>query len=83
MSAASPDWSASAELFSNTASARLGHARYKRFGSTAEAVGFAIEQLPASSLRSVTIESGENRYQGQAIRALYDGLDYPLERAAL
>lgn len=76
------DYTASAELFAS-GTARLAPARrYMRFESTAEAVRYAIEQLPLSQLRTLTIETGEARYSGKAVRALYDAPAYPLPRTA-
>jgi hypothetical protein len=74
------DWAEPAELYVSIASLRLGNARYRRFSSTAEAIRFAIEELPVATLRSMAIESGDTRYEGVQIRALYDALDYPLQR---
>ena len=74
------DWAEPAELYISISSLRLGNARYRRFSNTAEAIRFAIEELPAATLRGMAIESGDTRYEGVQIRALYDALDYPLQR---
>jgi hypothetical protein len=39
-----------------------------------------IEEMPAAWLIGTIIESNEQRFEGKAIRALYDAEDYPLER---
>lgn len=53
---------------------------YKRFASGAEAVRYAIEELPPAHLpASVVVVNGE-RYDGSVIRGLYDSADYPLNR---
>jgi len=77
-----PDWSAPAELYTSVATFRTRNARYFRFPTVAEAIRFAIEELPAAALRGTVMESGDTRHEGQAIRALYDAQDYPLERIA-
>ena len=74
------DWAEPADLYVSIASMRLGNARYRRFSNTAEAIRFAIEELPAATLRGMAIESGDTRYEGEQIRALYDAQDYPLQR---
>ncbi|MCP8883447.1 hypothetical protein NIM87_08055 [Devosia sp. XJ19-1] len=54
--------------------------RYFRFHSAAEAIRFAIEDMPGAALRGMAIECGDNRFEGDHIRALYDAQDYPLAR---
>lgn len=74
------DYTVSAELYSS-GTARLAPARrYMRFQSMAEALRYAIERLPSSQLTTLTIEAGDARYNGKAIRALYDAPAYPLPR---
>lgn len=74
------DWSAPAELYSSVATLRTRNARYFRFSSAAEAIRFAIEDMPGAALRGMAIESGDNRFEGEDIRALYDAQDFPLRR---
>lgn len=74
------DWSAPAELYSSVATLRTRNARYFRFSSAAEAIRFAIEDMPGAALRGMAVESGDNRFEGDQIRALYDAQDYPLQR---
>lgn len=76
------DYSASAELYANATNGPR-RSRYMRFPSFAEALRYAIEQLPGDALRSLVIEAGETRYDGKAIRALYDAPTYPLARAGI
>jgi hypothetical protein len=53
---------------------------YRRFDNGAEAVRFAIEELPrAHLLASVLVVSGD-RYEGAAIEDLYTSSTYPLVR---
>lgn len=75
-----PDWSLPAELYAGISSFRGRNARYLRFPTAAEAVRYAIEDMSDASLRGVSIESGDNRYEGSQIRALYEAADFPLKR---
>jgi hypothetical protein len=75
------DWTEPAELYAVLGAFHARNAQYFRFSSAAEAIRFAIEDMPAAALRGMAVESGDNRYEGQQIRALYDAQDYPLERA--
>jgi hypothetical protein len=79
---ASIDWSAPAELYSSAATFKARNSRYMRFPSAAEAIRFAIEEMPRADLRGVAIECGDDRHEGEAIRALYYATDYPLQRDA-
>jgi hypothetical protein len=56
-----------------------GH-RYRRFETAAEALRFAIEELPSSLLRGSVLEVDEARFDGVQMQALYDGDAYPLTR---
>ena len=73
------DYSAEAELFparSWKVSAR--RVTYKRFAKAAEAVRYAIEELPPQRH-----EVEEARFDSSGIRRLYDSSDYPLKRARM
>ena len=74
------DWSAPAELYSSVSTFRTRNARYFRFATAAEAVRFAIEEMPGAALRGIAIECGDTRLEGEHIRAQYDAQDYPLQR---
>jgi hypothetical protein len=54
---------------------------YKRFERAAEAIRYAIEELPPELLLGASLEIEEERFDGRGIRALYDSPDYPLRRA--
>jgi hypothetical protein len=53
---------------------------YRRFDSAAEAVRFAVEDLPAELLNGAYIQVDEARLDHNGIRALYNSEDFPLAR---
>jgi hypothetical protein len=56
-----------------------GPVGYKRFKPAAEAIRFAMEELP-SELLFAYLEVEEDRFDGSAIRQLYESEAYPLRR---
>jgi hypothetical protein len=78
------DFAAQAELYpSRVKRPRRGPVGYKRFERAADAIRFAMEELPAESLVGAYLEIGEERFNRQEIQQLYERPDYPLERREL
>jgi hypothetical protein len=77
------DFSSPAELFPSRNNKGRGRVTYKRFDAAAEAIRFAVEDMPGSALLGAYLESKETRFGEQEIRALYDSAAYPLERRAV
>ena len=75
------DYDAQAELFSarNRKSGRQSSG-YKRFDRAADAIRFAIEELPPEQLLRAHLEVEESRFDSNGIRRLYDAPAYPLAR---
>jgi hypothetical protein len=74
-------YDAPAEIYStDDVGARKRPVSYRRFDSSAEAIRFAIEQLPQIMQRGTVMEVGDDRFEINAIRALYDSASYPLSR---
>ncbi len=77
---AAPQFSVPADVYVHRSKRRTGPVQFRKFGSLAEAVQYAIEEVPLIGLTGVSIESGDERYEGKAIRALYESATYPLRR---
>jgi hypothetical protein len=81
--AAGFDYNAEAELFpSRNRKSRRQPTGYRRFAHAADAIRFAIEELPPEFLLGACLEVDEERYDSGAIRRLYESMDYPLIRDA-
>jgi hypothetical protein len=77
------DYQATAELFtSKSIRVRSRVIKYMRFNQVADAIRFAIEQLPADVLLGAYLEIDEKRYDSLGIRRLYDRPGYPFPRLA-
>jgi hypothetical protein len=70
-----------AELYPSRSRARgRTPLKYRRFSNAAEAVRFAVEDMPAPLLLGAVLEVGEQRYDDAAIRRLYESPEYPLPK---
>lgn len=75
------DYTAPAEIFGSGGFSKRRHpVAYRRFESGAEAVRFAVEQVPTAFLVGMILESDEERFDHRGIRTLYDSAKYPLVR---
>ncbi len=75
------DYGAAAELFMPK---RKGGPRpplgYRRFATAAEAIRFAVEDFPAIRTLGAWMQVGDDRFEGDNIRRLYESDDYPGRR---
>ena len=75
------DYGAAAELFPRRQRTRtMGAVTYMRFAAAAEAIRYAVEEIPANSFRRTFLEVNEERFDSKGIRRLYDCAEYPLPR---
>ncbi len=74
------DYASAAELFPSKSPYKSGRVSYRRFTTAAEAVRYAIEDMPAPLLRGSLLEVDEQRFDGIQIRGLYDAAAFPLVR---
>ena len=75
------DYAASAELFMPK---RKRGARqqlsYRRFATAAEAIRFAVKEFPAIRTLGAWMQVGDERFDGDEIRRLYESTSYPRRR---
>jgi NAD(P)-dependent dehydrogenase (short-subunit alcohol dehydrogenase family) len=77
------DYSTEAELFARrNRKSRWQPIAYRRFAHAADAVRFAMEELPPEFLTGANLEVDGGRYDGNGIRRLYESVAYPLVRRA-
>jgi len=57
-------------------------ARYRRFDRAADALRFAIEELPPQLFLGAYLEVEEERFDSNEMRRLYDSAEFPLARRA-
>jgi hypothetical protein len=77
------DYSSPAELFlTRSRKSRPRPVGYRRFARAADAVRFAIEDLPSGLLLGSYLEVETARFDSKGIRRLYDCAEYPLPRRA-
>jgi len=75
------DYAAPAELFPTRNKRLTTQLRYRRFDIAAEAVRFAVEDIPAPALFGAYLEVDEERFGVEEIHRLYDNEAFPLQRA--
>ena len=76
------DFDAPAELFPSRNRKIVNKIKYRRFDRAADAIRFAVEELPEPLLLGAYIEIDEERLGHKDIRALYDSAEYPLAKRA-
>lgn len=74
------DYTAPAELYASASKTGKRPMRYTRFKSAAQAIKYAVEELPPELLLGSALEVNDERFDGPGIRALYDNANYPLRR---
>lgn len=74
------NYNSSAELYPSRRFAKSQQTQYRRFSRAAEAVRYIVEDMPGTWLTGSVLEVDEKRYEGAAIRALYDAPGFPLQR---
>jgi hypothetical protein len=77
------DYSTPAELFPSRSKKCRTQVRYRRFDTAAEAVRFAVEDIPLLALLGAYLVVEDERFGLDDIRYLYESAAFPLERAAV
>jgi hypothetical protein len=74
------DYNAPAELYPGRNRKSAKKASYRRFETAADAIRFAVEELPELLLLGACIEIDEKRLNYKDIQELYESEQYPLEK---
>ena len=74
------NYTASAELYPSRRYAQSPREQYRRFKTAAEAIQYMMEDRPSTWLVGSFLEVNGRRFDGNAIRALYEAAGYPLPR---
>ena len=74
------DYNAPAELYPGRNRKSAKKASYRRFETAADAIRFAVEELPELLLLGTCIEIDERRLDYKDIQALYESERYPLKK---
>ena len=64
----------------NVRVARVGLSVIVRFATAAEAIRFAVEDFPAIRTLGAWMQVGDERFDSDDIRRLYESSDYPRRR---
>ena len=76
------NYEAPAELFPSRNRKIAQKVKYRRFDRVADAIRFAVEELPEPLLLGAYIEIEDGRLGHKDIRALYESASYPLKKKA-
>jgi hypothetical protein len=74
------DYAAPAELYARRQAGPKKQLFYRRFPSVAEALQFAVEDLPAKTT-NILLETADERFEGASLKEMYEADGYPLARA--
>ena len=74
------DYNAPAELYPGRNRKSPKKVTYRRFETAADAIRFAVEELPEVLLVGACIEINERRLNWKDIQTLYASEQYPLKR---
>ncbi len=74
------DYNAPAELYPGRNRKSTRKVGYRRFDTAADAIRFAVEELPEPLLLGACIEIEERRLNHQDIQSLYASEQYPLKK---
>ena len=74
------DYNAPAELFPSRTKRGNGQVKYRRFETAAEALQFAIEEMPPPVLLGAFLEVKDERFGAKEMQSLYVSAAYPLRR---
>ena len=75
------DYDAPAELFLSKY-AKNNRTKYRRFATAAEAIRYAVEDLRTPRALGAWMQVGDERFNSDDIRRLYDDGDFPLRKSA-
>ena len=78
------DYNLPAELFMPKCKdiGRRAAPHYRRFATAAEAIRFAVEEMPAVRTLGAWMQVGDERFDSDEICKLYESSDYPFRRDA-
>lgn len=75
------DYTAPSELYPSRSRKSRKPVGYKRFPNAAEAIRFAMEELPPDLLAGAALEINDERFDSDGIRELYESDAFPLPRS--